>query len=279
MRLDVVIPCHGATVAQLEKAATSARRAGEVGRVLVVDDGSPKPLVCRPADEVIRFEENRGPSAARNAGADHSRADWLLFLDSDDTLIHESVGPFLRLCEEVDAVAGVASREIHGAGAMQLKEAPPDWAGKALQSAGDVFRPIELFSASGLLVRGDVFSERGLRFDEDLRIGEDRDFLRRVFEQGPIAVCQSPIVRMHRDGQTLTSPKHLQRRVRDHLILLQRWHGEESEANLREATRWLINACSKHPIPKRTWRDLVQAARVRGWPVPLKCRVRRIFGP
>jgi hypothetical protein len=128
------------------------------------------------------------------------------------------------------------------------------------------------------MARRDLFTKRGVRFDEGLRIGEDRDFLRRAFEQGPIAVCNKPIVRMYRDGGTLTSPKHLERRVRDHLVLLDRWHGEESEAYLRDATRWLINACSKQGASKHAWRDLVAAARTRGWPVPLKCRLRRVFG-
>ncbi|SDU83564.1 Glycosyl transferase family 2 [Gordonia westfalica] len=52
--------------------------------VVVVDDGSDVPIVAdRPGAKVIRFDDNRGPAAARNAGAAAATTDFVAFLDSD----------------------------------------------------------------------------------------------------------------------------------------------------------------------------------------------------
>src|SRR5207245_11545075 len=56
--------------------------------VIVVDDGSTDDTkeVVRHYGDRIRyvFQENRGPSAARNLGVRHARAPWIAIQDSDD---------------------------------------------------------------------------------------------------------------------------------------------------------------------------------------------------
>lgn len=55
--------------------------------VVVVDDGSPSPLatVCAPFEPLVRClrQPNRGPAAARNAGAAAARREFLAFTDDD----------------------------------------------------------------------------------------------------------------------------------------------------------------------------------------------------
>ena len=274
--MSVVIPCLNPSPDELARAVASARQTPGVAETIVVDDGSEPPVSRDAADVVVRLQANAGPSAARNAGVAHARREFVLFLDCDDELLADGVTALRDLMGKLGAIAGVAGRQIDEHGRLSLKPPPETWSGRALAAPGEVFRPIELFSASGLLVARRAF-EQGARFDHDLFIGEDRDFIRRLADLGPIAVSSSPIVRMHRDGASLTSSAHLSRRVRDHLVLLDRWCDAGSEANFREATRWLINACSKASVPDETWRSLLAAARSRGWGVALKPRVRRTF--
>lgn len=61
--------------------------------VILVDDGSPDacPVICdelRKTDDRISVihKENGGLSSARNAGIDKANGEYILFLDSDDTL-------------------------------------------------------------------------------------------------------------------------------------------------------------------------------------------------
>lgn len=55
--------------------------------VVVVDDGSPTPLapICSPFGPLVRClrQTNRGPAAARNAGANEARGSFLAFTDDD----------------------------------------------------------------------------------------------------------------------------------------------------------------------------------------------------
>lgn len=52
--------------------------------VVVVDDGSESPLhVVGDQTRLIRFEDNRGPAAARNAGAAAATTEFVAFCDSD----------------------------------------------------------------------------------------------------------------------------------------------------------------------------------------------------
>lgn len=280
--MEAVIPVCNGRPEWLCAAVESVLACPGVVRVVVVDDGSDPPARIEGMDGrvlVVR-QLNAGPSAARNAGLDRTEAEWVLLLDADDAAMPAGVGAMVRLAARLGAAAVVAAREeVSPDGGSRVRPAPPEWAGRVLPTVGDVFRPISLFGASGCLIHRRVLSA-GVRFDEDLRIGEDRDFLRRAAGVGPIAVCGEPAVRVriHVGAANLTSARHLDRRVRDHLILLERWGRTEAEPHLRAATVWLVNAASKTGVDARCWGSLVAACRARGWPVPLKARLRRLAG-
>lgn len=87
--VDVVVPCFNA---EATLAATLESVLGQEGirSVLVVDDGSTDgslELARTYAPHLaVLTGPNRGVAAARNRGAAEGRAEWLLFLDSDDLL-------------------------------------------------------------------------------------------------------------------------------------------------------------------------------------------------
>lgn len=281
--LDCVIPAFRPPAEFLERAIRSALAVPGLRRCIVVDNGSPKPLE-RPAGlldtrlELVR-QENTGPSGGRNTGLDLATADMVILLDHDDELLHKGVGAMVALTEKLGAAACVAARyERGGLGFTTSKEVPPEWANKTLPRAGDVFRPVAIFGASGVLVTRKVI-DAGVRFDPEIRIGEDRDFLRRVADVGPIAVCSSSalMVQLHGGDENLSSMANLDRRIADHARLLAKHFDKQDDHHWREATRWLINASSKHPVSRESWVTLKQLAKKHGWGIPLKCRVRWAF--
>ena len=113
MFFSIIVPVHD--------------RAGQIGRCLasiltqdfadfeliVVDDGSRDASVARvrefadPRLRLILHPENRGVGPARNSGIDAARADWLIFLDSDDELTPGALELMHRLA--ADAPAGLGA--------------------------------------------------------------------------------------------------------------------------------------------------------------------------
>lgn len=60
-----------------------------MSEVVVIDDGSDTPyqsIKCHERMTLLRLPVNSGPSAARNLGVSHSQAEWVMFLDDDDSL-------------------------------------------------------------------------------------------------------------------------------------------------------------------------------------------------
>src|SRR5690606_15432438 len=147
---------------------------------------------------------------------------------------------------------------------------------RALPRPGDVFRPTVLFNGSGILLRREDDRARALRFHQGLFVVEDREFLRRLADLGPIAVSGDPtlITRRRPDGSNLTGGRHLARRIRGHVLLLRKYLDPDSAPWLREQTTWLLNTAAKSGIDPAHWRLLTRAARDAGWRVPLKARLR-----
>ncbi len=274
MGFHVIITTFEPPEGMLERAVASAVACAGAERVTVVDDGSATPVGLRVGEgmvEVLR-QTNGGPSSARNAGLDRVGSEWALMLDDDDELVPDGVASAMQVAAELGAVGAVVGRvERRSDGSERMREAPKEWAGKALPSAADAFRPIQLFNASGTLIARRAI-ELGIRYDVSLRIGEDREFIRRLADMGPIAVVPGVVVRssVRPGGQRLTSGLHLERRAADHLKLMERWLSRESEAHFREATRWLLHAMSKAgACDGPAYRGLYRAARERRWLGPV----------
>ena len=259
----------------LARAVASALECGGVERITVVDDGSARPIEVGHSDpriEVIR-QVNAGPSAARNAGLDRLRSDWAILLDDDDELVAAGMADAVALAGRLGAAGAVVGRaSLDEKGRPRERTAPAEWAGRALPRPGDAFRPIQLFNASGTLVARRAI-DSGVRFDTTLRIGEDREFIRRLSQVGPIAVVPGVAVRCgcRPGGERLTSPRHLIRRATDHMAIMERWLDEESESHFDAATRWLLRAMSKAGLNREpTYRQLLKIAAGRRWIGPIE---------
>lgn len=284
--VDVVIPAYNAEKASLAAAVRSAAACEAARRVIVVDDGSREPVAATWGDTPVPVEvihqPNAGPSAARNRGIEAATADWVLFLDSDDELIPGGVAALLRGAERIGATAALgAQMEVSRAGDETPKPVPDEWRDKVVPWT-EMLRPTRLVGGSGCLVSRRALDRSGapVRFDESLRIGEDRDFLCRVGEATGVYVSPEPVIRarIHGPGSdNLTSMGHLARRIADHRAIVNRYQGRGADHHLRNATRWLINAASKTGVSRADWSVLLLAARDLRMGVPLKSRIRRLI--
>ncbi len=284
----VIIPAYNADPDALNRALARLLLMPLAKRIVVVDDGSETPLTDEQGPlsatrVTLLRQDNAGVSVARNTGIDLALvfAEPILFLDADDEP-RDGIASALDLLHDLDAGAVVSAREERNhEGVVKPKPVPAEWAGRTLPHAGDVFRPIALFGASGLLVDHRVL-KGNLRFDPALSHGEDRDLLRRIGERAPIGVNPEVALSVtlhHEDAQNLTSAAHDVRRAKAMCVLAERWLDEHSEPHFRESARWLLSRVAKRRSPEEAWRTLVDLHRAQSWRIPLKARLRRLFSP
>ena len=172
MKLSIIIPAYNAEP-YIEKLITKlhAQVTKDV-EVIVVDDGSDFPyLAAYPEIQVIRFEKNRGVSAARNAGLDRAKGEWVAFIDADDLIADDYVKRILaELAYKPDYV--YLSWKTFGGG----------WDYEViLKSPKDKFPPFNLCCWNRVYKRSMIGA---VRFNEKKKIAEDAEFIASVKEEG-----------------------------------------------------------------------------------------------
>jgi succinoglycan biosynthesis protein ExoU len=186
--VDVVVAafdCAG-TIA---RAVQSALAEPQVRNVFVIDDASRDETAARAAALaerdarviVRRLPVNRGPSAARNLALSLGGAPWIAPLDGDDYFQPGRLARLLAAADGFDLVAddivqvvdaapgdGVSARTLTG----QLAPRQLDFAAFVAGNASGRGRRRELGFLKPLMRRA-FLDRHGLRYTDDLRLGED----------------------------------------------------------------------------------------------------------
>ena len=191
-RLTVVVPVYN--VEDWVDRCLESLAAQDFGdfEVVCVNDGSTDGSRARLAawegrDPRVRVidQANRGLSAARNAGIDAARGDYVCFLDSDDRLFPQACGRIVAALDE-----SAADVLVFGARCWPSEEGCPSWLVECLRPRDVVY---EGFSMDLLLkensrpfawrlaLRRDFLRASGVRFDEGVRFGEDQVFCFAVY--------------------------------------------------------------------------------------------------
>jgi glycosyltransferase involved in cell wall biosynthesis len=190
MSVSVIIPTYNQARflrAAIESALGQTRPALEV---IVVDDGSTDEtpgILARYDDRIrVRRQENRGPSAARNAGISAARGDFLLFLDSDDVLLPACV-ELQRARFEAEPSLGLVYSDVEFFDVERtlVRVADQGLEGRVARELLLLESPVISSAGSGIMVPRRVAEEAG-GFDERLRASEDWDFCYRIASRYPI---------------------------------------------------------------------------------------------
>jgi glycosyltransferase involved in cell wall biosynthesis len=212
--------------------------------LIVVDDGSTDGtagVVARFDDGRIRYayQDNRGPSAARNHGLDLARGEYFTMLDADDWLAPNSLADRAALLDrhpEYGAVYSdgyICDREGRPLGRLSDN--------RAANYVGDVYNELVKMNFFGTLspviVRRKVLTDLGLRHDESNVFVEDWDFLMRLAEHVEFGYVDSVCVwyRQHGRNRTpaLSDPRSLDSHARTFLKVV----SSARFARLPQATR------------------------------------------
>lgn len=162
--------------------------------LIVVDDGSTdetREVVASYGTRVqFIYQENRGPSAARNLGVRNASGEWISFQDSDDLCLSghlETLFGYVRQHPELGMVfanGGYVGGQEHGRETI-IPEA------KSRRLAEKGVRLADLFDKSIVRLQAALISKRCYDelggHDEDLRISMDLDLTFRLFSRYPVA--------------------------------------------------------------------------------------------
>ncbi len=176
-------------------------------KIIVIDDGSRledfkkfKEKFDNYTDiQIIRSFENKGPAYARNIGLEMADTEYIAFLDSDDRW-PSSRGKLLDLIwdDSCDAVWGMSEYEIDPSIDYEF------------QNGEIVFKNV-----MGCLSYKKNEKTKDLRFDQDMRFGEDTDFYLMLNESGArIKKLKHTIMIRNIHGSNMTIvEKHDERKV------------------------------------------------------------------
>ena len=177
--------------------------------LIVVDDGSADgtaELVERDySDARLSVQENRGVSAARNAGIASARGEWIAFLDSDDAWLPEKLERQMEALESEPGHRLCHTEEIWIRDGQRVNPAA-----KYAKAGGRIYQrclPLCCISPSSVVMRRDLLQETG-GFDESLEVCEDYDLWLRVTAREPVLFLDEQLLYKHGGHDDQLSTKH-----------------------------------------------------------------------
>ncbi len=194
----VIIAAKNAAMT-IARAVRSALAEEAVEEVIVVDDGSTDDTgaVALSVDDgsnrlkVIRFDQNKGPAAARNRAIEASTAPLLAILDADDFFLP---GRFIQIMAEdqwdfiADNIVFVKEESVaHIRNGVQQFRRQTRLLNLEAFIIGNISQRGKQRGEIGFLkpvMRREFLDSHGLRYNESLRLGEDYDLYVRALVAG-----------------------------------------------------------------------------------------------
>lgn len=185
MKISVIIPVYNTEANKLRRCLKSivAQDFNDF-ECIIIDDGSIEDIgkVCddfAAADSRLRVihKPNGGVSSARNAGLDHAKGEWIVFVDSDDYILPFHLSALIGITnKEVDMVL-TSFRFLHPNKVTEHQYPNKSYNGK--EEVRDFISYTDFLDYQipwDKMYRRSVISEYNLRFDEKLSLSEDRLF-------------------------------------------------------------------------------------------------------
>ena len=177
--------------------------------LIIVDDGSTdktQDILNAYSKDIIVFKQNnRGVSAARNAGISLASGRFIAFLDSDDLWLPKKLSAQVDFFKSNRDALICQTDEIWIRNGVRVNPKK-----KHKKFAGDLFKQslsLCLVSPSAVMIKRRLFEKVGV-FDETLPACEDYDLWLRISCRYPVYLIKTPLVIKrggHNDQLSLTS--------------------------------------------------------------------------
>lgn len=260
--ITIIIPVYN-VVDELPRciASVDAQTYGNL-QVVLVDDGSTDgsralcdDIAATRANFTVVHKINGGLSSARNAGLNHATGDWLMFLDSDDTIAPTACEDLLECARRCDAdiVVGDAIHEIgdevEEMNHTGLKPCVPYVAAAFIEEA---IRAHQFYApVCFCFFKRSLFVDNDLRFAEGL-LHEDMEMQPRVFLAAHTVACSGKAFYHYidRSDSIMNSSKVLARKDAMTSIYAQwkRMFDSIEDKELRTALNGHLAKCYLHTV-------------------------------
>lgn len=289
--VSVVIPVHNAG-AYLRQCLDSVlgQTLGDLEVIAVDDassDGSAELLETLSSRDqrlsVIHFQQNRGVSAARNAGLAAATGEFVAFVDADDYLDAQMYETLLTTARSLDCDVVSCGLELVDALGKALGTSPfPLPSDVRLEPAAirehlhGAFKARMLWYPVRSLYSRKSLAEHGIRFDEKVRKGEDSLFNMQAlhFANGVAAISATPYRYRQHSGSVTARPLASESENIENLatgaLSFYTQHGYDDRARLDFYSQLLrsdlptaLVRLTAHPNAKSEIQALIQAAPVR----------------
>lgn len=201
LKISVIIPVYNAA-SFLRKAVESALQFEDVQEILLIEDGSTDHslAVCEilesEYDRVHLFQHpnkaNRGAGASRNLGLEKASQEFIAFLDADDHYLSNRFEAEKKLFknEKIEGVFGAIDTEfLSEKGKKEFEEKFKNISLTTVNYAAsgkEIFEGLlgltpktfgTFFHLNALTIRASSLEKNKLRFNEQLRVHQDSDFI------------------------------------------------------------------------------------------------------
>lgn len=116
-KVSVVVPVYNSGIYLRECIESVLNQTYQNIELILVNDGSKDDsgIICQSysSNNKVKYiyQQNQGVSVARQNGVDHSTGEWILFVDSDDTIPLDSIERMINISSDVDIIAGATDRD------------------------------------------------------------------------------------------------------------------------------------------------------------------------
>ncbi len=180
--------------------------------LIIVDDGSTdetEKLVKSFNSRMIRYiryRENKGEAAARNAGIQSAKGEYLAFLDSDDEWMSEKLEKQMRIFEKAPPEVGIV---YTGFVVTRNKKKKYILSGGMASENGDVFRNLlkgDFVLPSTILIKVECFKRAGV-FDERFSRMADSELFLRMSRYYQFKCVNEPLVIYYPQPDSISANK------------------------------------------------------------------------
>lgn len=211
LMISVIVPVYNVERYLVECVESIIKQDIDSMEIILIDDGSTDSSgqICdyyagRDEKITVIHQSNLGVSAARNAALEVAKGKYITFVDSDDVLAEGAYSSLIKYCDGISLIMGQIQLMSETGELFDNKIVENRMISKddfIIDLFAEKRFPYLGYPVDKLFLR-DVIRDNNIRFDEEIRLNEDRLFvLRYILHCQSVLICKE-IVYYYRQRST-----------------------------------------------------------------------------